>query len=152
MKTKKGFTLVELLVVIAVIALLMSILMPVLRKARDQAMRVICANHLKNQQLGMTMYADTHNNKIPTGGGYWPWDVSNNTVRNLLRYMGTDTAALSGKESPAPVQYSENFYCPANVQQKRYRRNYWFYGGYIVAGFAYIWPAPWNSNGSLPII
>ena len=76
MKRKHGFTLIELLVVIAIIALLISILMPVLRKAKDQAMRIICGNHVKNLMLAMVMYADSHNYKIPVGGGYWPWDVS----------------------------------------------------------------------------
>ena len=150
MKRNKGFTLVELLVVIAVIALLMSILMPVLRKAKDQAMRIMCGNHIKNQQLGMTMYADTHNNRIPSGGGYWPWDVPMDTVRALLRNMGTDMAALSGGR--IPLQYSENFYCPANTPQKRYRANNWYYGGYIVGGFAYVWPADWNRSGRLDIL
>ena len=44
---KKGFTLIELLVVVSVITLLVSILLPSLARAREQAHRAICANNIK---------------------------------------------------------------------------------------------------------
>lgn len=60
MKRKKGFTLVELLVVIAVIALLMAILLPALSKAKEQARRAICGANLKQVGVAMAGYvADT---------------------------------------------------------------------------------------------
>ena len=45
-KNKNGFTLVELLVVISVIALLLAVLMPALNKAREQGRKVQCAAHI----------------------------------------------------------------------------------------------------------
>jgi prepilin-type N-terminal cleavage/methylation domain-containing protein/prepilin-type processing-associated H-X9-DG protein len=57
MKKTKGFTLVELLVVISIIAILLAMLMPALNKAREQARRIVCANHFKTVSLGDTMYA-----------------------------------------------------------------------------------------------
>lgn len=70
-KTKKGgggFTLVELLVVIAVIALLMAILLPALSKARIQAKRIICLSGLKQLCMAWLAYADNNDGKIVNGG------------------------------------------------------------------------------------
>jgi len=63
-----GFTLVELLVVIAVIALLMAILIPALTKARTQAKRVSCLSNLKQLMTAWIAYADNSDGKIVNGG------------------------------------------------------------------------------------
>lgn len=58
---KKAFTLIELLVVISIIALLLSILMPSLEKARDKARTVVCRSNLRQVGLALVLYAE--NNK-----------------------------------------------------------------------------------------
>jgi prepilin-type N-terminal cleavage/methylation domain-containing protein len=60
-----AFTLVELLVVISIIALLLSILMPSLKRAREQANEVVCASQLKQWGVAFECYAAGNR-------GYWP--------------------------------------------------------------------------------
>ena len=62
---KKGFTLVELLVVISIIALLLSILMPSLGKAKEQAKKVVCGTNLRQQGVTLAAYAPDYQNKYP---------------------------------------------------------------------------------------
>lgn len=60
-----GFTLVELLVVVAIIALLVSILLPSLSRAKELAKRVICAGNLRGIGLTVYFYANDHNEWLP---------------------------------------------------------------------------------------
>ena len=56
----KGFSLIELMVVIAVIALLIGLILPAISRAKGSAQRVYCANNLKHLYLANIMYADDH--------------------------------------------------------------------------------------------
>ncbi|MFZ2656144.1 MAG: prepilin-type N-terminal cleavage/methylation domain-containing protein [Victivallales bacterium] len=60
-KSGKQFTLIELLIVIAIIAILASIMLPALSMAKQSATRILCAGNLKQIGLGLLLYADENN-------------------------------------------------------------------------------------------
>jgi len=115
----KGFTLVELLVVIGIIALLISILIPTLGKARNQAQRIKCQANL--QQIGQVwhMYANEND-------GWFPilFEERLNSSGAKVRYSNGNWALLFADNRPLKVDYrsmmkdrykmpSGNiFYCP----------------------------------------
>ncbi|MHB1158265.1 MAG: type II secretion system protein [Phycisphaerales bacterium] len=65
-----GFTLVELLVVVSIIAVLMAMLLPGLKKARESAVDISCRTRLRSFALAATLYAGDHNGKLMAGNGH----------------------------------------------------------------------------------
>ena len=74
-KRKSAFTLIELLVVISILALLMSILVPSLVMAREQAKRVVCRSNVRQLALATRMYADENDEWLMPHPSCWadPW-------------------------------------------------------------------------------
>ena len=68
LRNRNAFTLVELLIVIGIIALLISILLPALSKARESANAVVCMSNMRQFGLGMQMYADQNKGALPQKG------------------------------------------------------------------------------------
>jgi prepilin-type N-terminal cleavage/methylation domain-containing protein/prepilin-type processing-associated H-X9-DG protein len=70
-RSKVGFTLVELLVVIGIIALLISILLPALSKAREAANTIKCASNLRAIGQGIAGYVAEFKGKLPASNWYY---------------------------------------------------------------------------------
>lgn len=84
--TSKGFTLVELLVVIGIISLLVSILLPALAAAKQRARRASCASQQHQVFLAIRMFANDRDGRVPyneLGFGYSTWQ----TVMNMYDYF-----------------------------------------------------------------
>src|SRR5439155_20354509 len=67
MSKRRGFTLVELLVVIGIIAVLVGILLPALGRARESAQRSVCLNNLRQLGNMLRMYANENKDQVPLG-------------------------------------------------------------------------------------
>lgn len=67
-----GFTIVELLIVIAIIALLAQMLLPAVEAAREAARSVHCKNNLRQLALGADLHTSTHGH-LPSGGWTLAW-------------------------------------------------------------------------------
>jgi prepilin-type N-terminal cleavage/methylation domain-containing protein/prepilin-type processing-associated H-X9-DG protein len=70
----QGFTLVELLVVIGIVALLIAILIPTLGTAREQAHRAGCLSNLRSLGHAMFQYAQRHRDQLPNSNLANTWD------------------------------------------------------------------------------
>ena len=140
-KSRRGFTLVELLVVIGIIALLISILLPTLSRAREAGNRVACASNLRQLGIAFEMYVSEHKGTYPpawfqddqTIGGYSGQPGRNITWATLLRqYIGVkNNDPRQGGNLPV-------FKCPND----RLERAPWLGGGPL----SYAMPTSWGPD------
>ena len=106
-KARRAFTLLELLVVMAVVGVLAAFLLPVLNRAKAKARRLECLGNLRQINVGVRMYADDSADKAPGPEGTWTNRVlSFAGYKKLVRsYVGS-----AGVSSPK----AKLFACPAD--------------------------------------
>ncbi len=94
-KPRRAFTLLELLLAVAVIALLLAILLPALGRARDEARSVHCAATLHNAGMAMTLYHEDND------GAFWPYYVDVTTGQPGRRWwFGFEPGGPAAGASP----------------------------------------------------
>lgn len=118
----RGYTLVELLVVVAIVLILIALLLPSLSGARTQAQTLRCANHLRQNGNALLIYAARNAGRLPAyrGGGAWLWD---------LPYDTRDAIVNSGATR-------ETMYCPLNPEQNT--DGLWNFHRYPVTGYFWL--------------
>lgn len=102
-----AFTLVELLVVMAIITMLMAILLPSLGQAREQTRRAVCLAHQEQIGIGIISYASGNEGYTPLFYGWTPYCVTTNQPSNVF-----DARPLLLELAGNP----KNFYCPSHAK------------------------------------
>lgn len=126
-----GFTSIELLVVIVVLALLTAMVLPTLARVGERDIRVVCLNNEKQLYTSLHIYCDDNGDKLPViqNVGAWPWDVSTIAITSMLSSGCT----------------KKTFYCPSTAPRFTDQENWvganslWNYGGgnFSIVGYTF---------------
>lgn len=144
-----GFTLIEILVVVAILALLIAILLPSLARARDQAKTAACGSNIRQLAMAANMYTQDGDGRYPASTHEYngsDWIGLGNPVGNqyygdapeagvLFKYLGRDKKVYT---------------CPAHKKPQWIPSESWYYS-YEINGMMTGGKPEWVNNAHHPI-
>lgn len=126
-RKREGFTLVELLVVVAIIIILAAILFPIFAKARDKAQQTRCLNNVKQMGTAVQMYEDDYE------GAILPWGLGGN-AEYAWGYFWSDKIDVylkqikKGSKAGETRGQGEIYRCPSAPTEQATGGNSWQMG------------------------
>ncbi|HOW70560.1 MAG TPA: type II secretion system protein [Phycisphaerae bacterium] len=123
---RRGFTLIEVLVVVAIIALLISVLIPSLSRSRDQAQAVVCKTRLRELYSGHNFYAQDNKSRFP----HWDWWLWDGISGGNAAYLGDPYRKFGGTRPTDSglwvtfgqiykfVRNKEVYFCPKDTKRR----------------------------------
>lgn len=131
-KVSSGFTLIELILVIAIIGVLIVVALPVISKCYAQGQSVQCISNLRQWGIALNLYAADHNGLTPRRGqgvqAFWITDRPDDWFNALPPYLGLPSYSDQVNSGhPAVPTDKSVFVCPAAVKEPVYP-NFLCYG------------------------
>lgn len=156
-RQRGGFSLIELLVVIGVIAILIAMLLPALRVARESAQRTQCASQLRQIGTALSMYVNANKGWLPAWSGWhtWPPGLPGDEpgpawTIELLPYIGPpDSPVYHCPSFPAPWRsyFLSAVWAGAHHQQAMKLSDVKMNSRFVLSGDctqSWIYPAPYG--------
>jgi prepilin-type N-terminal cleavage/methylation domain-containing protein/prepilin-type processing-associated H-X9-DG protein len=131
-EARAGFTLIDLLAVIAVIAILVCLRLSAFANAKDRTHMVQCVDNLRQFTTGTLIYAEENNGNMPTNSSsFWDWDISWNLGDAITQFVSWKA-----------------LYCPASGFDENQNGLLWNYlpGTMHVIGYAQTFPKTSSLN------
>lgn len=147
----RGFTMLDVLVSVAVIIILIGLMLPAIRKATETAHRVVCASNVRQMGLGVLMYADANNDLIVPTTFYHP---ARNRAEQMLiirlsgvggapRDFSPETGGWDGLGLLYYGEFLDNpgcFFCPSHTGGHpfdNYSKNFGSQPDFVVSNYQY---------------
>jgi prepilin-type N-terminal cleavage/methylation domain-containing protein len=117
---RRGFTLMELLIVIGIIAVLVGILVPMVTRAREMASRTVCLSNIRQLQIGWLAYANEHKGYFCTAGlgtsmdPYFPLDKGGGWLSRANKM--SETIDFPNSRMWPYVNNINTYYCPNDTR------------------------------------
>ena len=165
-KTDKGFTLVELLVVMSIISLLLSVLLPSLRRVRQQGQAVVCINNIKQLGLAFMLYGQEYNGytmpaRVDQTKIYWWGEVTNDGIDHkagvIWPYLKSELGEKSVFECPSQPfgSYKLQGAPPGEESNSKWITSTYGYNGYFLCPSQSSWfgltdlTGPWQKIANI---